>query len=62
MGIGASICATWKCPTASRSRIFAHELSRASLSATPSSSANPFAFATTRIALSSSGMKPAAIS
>ncbi len=31
IGMGASICATWKCPTAMRSRMLAHEVSRTSV-------------------------------
>ena len=47
IGIGASICATSKCPSADRSRILAHDVSRVSLSAMPSSSARPSSCAST---------------
>ena len=59
IGIGASMCATLKWPTASRSRMLAQEFSRTSISSTPSSAAKPFSRAATSKALSSSGRKPA---
>ncbi len=59
IGMGASMCAASKWPTAIRSRTFAQEVSRTSVRSTPSASANPFTFAATRSALSVSGMNPA---
>ena len=47
IGIGASMWATWKWPTASRSRIFAQEVSRTSVRSMPSASAKPFSLAAT---------------
>jgi hypothetical protein len=56
--MGPSMCAASKWPTTTRSRMFAHEVSRTSVRSMPASAAKPFSAATISGAQSSSGMKP----